>query len=68
MRQQQALAEELFYAMKSLDVDIANVERVVEASGNPKNQDQVEAISSGGVNSRTATTSSCPASSSTAGT
>ena len=27
--------------MKSLDVDIANVERLVEASGNPKNQDQV---------------------------
>ena len=41
IRQQQALAEELFYTMKSLDVDIANVERVVEASGNPKNQDQV---------------------------
>ena len=41
IRQQQALAEELFYTMKSLDVDIANVERLVEASGNPKNQDQV---------------------------
>ena len=41
MRQQQALAEELFYTMKSLDVDIANVERLVEMSGNPKNQDQV---------------------------
>jgi pSer/pThr/pTyr-binding forkhead associated (FHA) protein len=41
IQQQQALAEELFYTMKSLDVDIANVERAVEASGSPRNQDQV---------------------------
>jgi membrane-bound lytic murein transglycosylase D len=41
IREQQALAEGLFYTMKSLDVDIAKVERLIEASGSPKNQDQV---------------------------
>jgi membrane-bound lytic murein transglycosylase D len=32
-RKQKLLAENLFYTMKSLDVDIANVERLVESSG-----------------------------------
>jgi len=41
IRQQQALAEELFYTMKSLDVDIANVERLVQTSGSQSNRDQV---------------------------
>jgi membrane-bound lytic murein transglycosylase D len=40
---QQAVAEELFYSMKSLDLDIANVERRLSASGNPQGQDQVKA-------------------------
>ena len=43
IREQQALAEGLFYTMKSLDIDIANLERLVEKSGNPRNQDQVRA-------------------------
>jgi hypothetical protein len=42
MRQQRALAEELFYGMKSLDVDIANVERVVATSGSTRDQEQVK--------------------------
>jgi membrane-bound lytic murein transglycosylase D len=40
---QQAVAQELFYAMKSLDVDIANVEQRLLASGNAQGQDQVKA-------------------------
>ena len=43
MMRQQAVAEELFYAMKSLDVDIANVERRLLASGDAQGQDQVKA-------------------------
>jgi pSer/pThr/pTyr-binding forkhead associated (FHA) protein len=40
---QQAVAEELFYTMKSLDVDIASVEQRLLASGNVQGQDQVKA-------------------------
>ena len=36
MEKQRASAQDLFYAMKSLDVDIANVEKLVLESGNPK--------------------------------
>jgi hypothetical protein len=36
------VAQELFYAMKSLDVDIANVERLVATSGNAQGQEQVK--------------------------
>jgi hypothetical protein len=36
---QRAVAEELFYAMKSLDVDMANMEQVVAAAGNVQSQD-----------------------------
>ena len=43
MARQQAVAQELFYTMKSLDVDIANVERRLAASGNAQGQDQVKA-------------------------
>ena len=43
MLRQQAIAQELFYAMKSLDVDIANVERRLAASGNVQSQDEVKA-------------------------
>ena len=43
MARQQAVAEELFYAMKSLDVDVANVERRLMASGSTQGQDQVNA-------------------------
>jgi hypothetical protein len=42
LAQQKAVAEELFYSMKSLDVDIANVERLVASSGNAQSQDQVK--------------------------
>ena len=41
MMKQQERAEDLFYAMKLLDVSIANVERLVETSGNPQSQEQV---------------------------
>ena len=44
MRQQQAIAEELFYAMKSLDVDIANMEQLVASSGNAQGQEQVRQL------------------------
>jgi peptidoglycan lytic transglycosylase D len=40
--QQKAIAEELFYSMKALDVDIANLERLVASSGNVQSQDQVK--------------------------
>jgi len=40
--QQKVIAEDLFYSMKSLDVDIANLERLVASSGNAQNQDQVK--------------------------
>src|SRR5262249_27639194 len=40
--QQKAVAEELFYSMKALDVDIANLERLVASSGNAQSQDQVK--------------------------
>ena len=43
LARQQAVAEELFYTMKSLDVDVANVERRLMASGNTQGQDQVKA-------------------------
>jgi pSer/pThr/pTyr-binding forkhead associated (FHA) protein len=39
--QQKLIAEDLFYSMKSLDVDIANLERLVSSSGNKGNEDQV---------------------------
>ena len=34
LQKQRALAEDLFYAMKALDLDIANLEKAVTASGN----------------------------------
>jgi membrane-bound lytic murein transglycosylase D len=40
-RHQKALAEDLFYAMKSIDVEIADSERALEASGSPNAQAQV---------------------------
>ncbi len=42
LAQQKVLAEELFYQMKTLDVDIANVERLIASSGNTANVDQVK--------------------------
>jgi membrane-bound lytic murein transglycosylase D len=36
LQKQRALAEDLFYSMKSLDLDIANVEKVVAQSGSPQ--------------------------------
>lgn len=38
---QQAMAKDLFYAMKALDVDIANVENLVRDSNNPQGLEQV---------------------------
>ena len=38
---QRALAEELFYSMKTLDVDIANLELLVRSSSGSQGQDQV---------------------------
>ena len=37
----QAMAKDLFYAMKALDVDIANVENLVRDSNNPQGIEQV---------------------------
>lgn len=39
--QQKLVAEELFYSMKSLDVDIANLERMLASSSNAGSQEQV---------------------------
>lgn len=39
---QRAFAQELFYSMKSLDVDIANVEKLVIAANNTQGVDQVK--------------------------
>ena len=41
VKRQKAMAEDLFYAMKSLDVDIANLERAVASSNN---QQEAEVI------------------------
>ncbi len=41
VKRQKAMAEDLFYAMKSLDVDIANLERAV---ANSNNQEEAEVI------------------------
>lgn len=41
VRKQTAMAQELFYSMKSLDVDIANVERLVSESGGPQAAEQI---------------------------
>jgi peptidoglycan lytic transglycosylase D len=41
LNRQEAVAQELFYAMKSLDVRIAEVEQSVAASGQPQRQEQV---------------------------
>ena len=42
MLRQQAVAQEIFYTMKSLDVDIANLERLMTTSGSPQGQAQVK--------------------------
>lgn len=42
MNKQKAVALDLFYAMKSLDLDIANVERLVATSGNTAGQEQIK--------------------------
>jgi hypothetical protein len=36
LQRQRALAEDLFYSMKSLDLDIANLEKIVAQSGSPQ--------------------------------
>jgi len=41
VRKQAGLAQELFYSMKSLDVDIANVERLVAESSGAKGEEQI---------------------------
>ncbi len=42
MAKQKALAEDLFYSMKTLDVDIANLERLIASSGGAQGEDQVK--------------------------
>jgi membrane-bound lytic murein transglycosylase D len=42
LQKQRALAEDLFYTMKSLDLDIANLERRVEMSGSPAQRQMVQ--------------------------
>jgi pSer/pThr/pTyr-binding forkhead associated (FHA) protein len=42
MARQKALALDLFYSMKSLDLDIANLERLVASSGNTQGSEQVK--------------------------
>jgi pSer/pThr/pTyr-binding forkhead associated (FHA) protein len=42
MARQRTVALDLFYAMKSLDLDIANLERLVAQSGNVQGQEQVK--------------------------
>ena len=41
VRKQTAMAQELFYSMKSLDVDIANVERIVSETSGPQGAEQI---------------------------
>jgi membrane-bound lytic murein transglycosylase D len=41
MSKQKQVAQEIFYAMKSLDVDIANVERLVAETGNLQGREQI---------------------------
>jgi len=41
VRKQTAMAQELFYTMKSLDVDIANVERLVAETSGPQGAEQI---------------------------
>lgn len=41
VRKQTAMAQELFYSMKSLDVDIANVERLVAETGGAQGAEQI---------------------------
>jgi membrane-bound lytic murein transglycosylase D len=42
LQKQRALAEDLFYTMKSLDLDIANLEKAVAASGSPQQVQMVQ--------------------------
>jgi membrane-bound lytic murein transglycosylase D len=46
LQKQRALAEDLFYTMKSLDLDIANLEKAVAASGNQHEMQMVRQDSS----------------------
>jgi pSer/pThr/pTyr-binding forkhead associated (FHA) protein len=41
LRKQTAMAQEIFYAMKSLDVDIANVERLIADTGGAQGAEQI---------------------------
>ena len=41
VRKQTAMAQELFYSMKALDVDIANVERLVSETSGPQGAEQI---------------------------
>ena len=42
LQKQRAVAEDLFYTMKSLDLDIANLEKAVAASGSPQQVQMVQ--------------------------
>ncbi len=41
LSRQQSVAKEIFYAMKAMDVDIANVQRMVQDSGSQQGKDQI---------------------------
>ncbi|MBE7181993.1 MAG: transglycosylase SLT domain-containing protein [Terriglobus roseus] len=43
-RQQRQIAEQMFYTMKGLDLEIANLQETVAASNNPQTQQQLRAI------------------------
>jgi pSer/pThr/pTyr-binding forkhead associated (FHA) protein len=42
LKKQRALAEEIFYQMKALDVDVANLERMIAESHNPSAEQQIQ--------------------------
>jgi len=44
LSRQQSVAKEIFYQMKSMDVDIAGVQRMVQDSGSQQGQDQIKSF------------------------
>jgi Fimbrial assembly protein (PilN). len=60
MAQQQAVAQDLFYTMKSLDMDIADVERRLATSGAPRIRISSRATRRGAGRWRSTTTGSSP--------
>ena len=63
--EQEARAEELFYEMKRMDVDIAGLEQLIASTGNPQNEEQVKAYLARRREMEKTTTGSWPGSRST---